>query len=71
MQRSSNIQPADSRGYTIWINFYETEELYLKMEQEKKEAQEKVREEYKKRQEALKKQQKETAPADASKRTGA
>lgn len=33
-------------------------------------AQEKVREEYKKRQEALKKQQKETAPADASKRTG-
>lgn len=71
VQRSSNIQPADSRGYTIWINFYETEELYLKMEQEKKEAQEKVREEYKKRQEALKKQQKETAPADASKRTGA
>ena len=40
------------------------------MEQEKKEAQEKVREEYKKRQEALKKQQKETAPVDASKRTG-
>ena len=70
VQRSSNIQPADSRGYTIWINFYETEELYLKMEQEKKEAQEKVREEYKKRQEALKKQQKETAPADASKRAG-
>ena len=71
VQRSSITQPVDSRGYTIWINFYETEELYLKMEQEKKEAQEKVREEYKKRQEALKKQQKETAPADASKRTGA
>lgn len=70
VQRSSITQPADSRGYTIWINFYETEELYLKMEQEKKEAQEKIREEYKKRQEALKKQQKETAPADASKRTG-
>lgn len=70
VQRSSITQPADSRGYTIWINFYETEELYLKMEQEKKEAQEKVREEYKKRQKALKKQQKETAPADASKRTG-
>lgn len=70
VQRSSITQPADSRGYTIWINFYETEELYLKMEQEKKEAQEKVREEYKKSQEALKKQQKETAPADASKRTG-
>ena len=70
VQRSSITQPADSRGYTIWINFYETEELYLKMEQEKKEAQEKVREEYKKRQEALKKQQKETAPVDASKRTG-
>lgn len=70
VQRSSITQPADSRGYTIWINFYETEELYLKMEQEKKEAQEKVRKEYKKRQEALKKQQKETAPADASKRTG-
>lgn len=70
VQRSSITQPADSRGYTIWINFYETEEFYLKMEQEKKEAQEKVREEYKKRQEALKKQQKETAPADASKRTG-
>lgn len=70
VQRSSITQPADSRGYTIWINFYETEELYLKMEQEKKEAQEKVREGYKKRQEALKKQQKETAPADASKRAG-
>lgn len=71
VQRSSITQPADSRGYTIWINFYETEELYLKMEQEKKEAQEKVREEYKKRQEeSLKKQQKGTTPADASKRTG-
>ena len=53
VQRSSITQPADSRGYTIWINFYETEELYLKMEQEKKEAQEKVREEHKKGRKSL------------------
>lgn len=51
VQRSSITRPADSRGYAIWINFYETEELYLKAEQEKKEAQDKVRKEYEKRQE--------------------
>lgn len=41
---------ASSGSYALWINFYESEELYLKAEQEKKEAYEQAQEDMKRRQ---------------------
>lgn len=61
VQRSRISQSPAPGGYTLWINFYETEELYLKAEQEKKEAQKKVRENYKKRQDEPSEKQTEEA----------
>lgn len=49
VQKSKNSPPPASGGYVIWFNFYETEELYLKAEQDKKEAYEKALEDNKRR----------------------
>lgn len=64
--RRSRIEQRPATGYTLWITFYETEELYLKAEQEKKEAFEKAQEDTRKRREAYLKKQREKAETAAA-----
>lgn len=64
--RRSRIEQRPATGYALWITFYETEERYLKAQQEQKEAFEKAQEDTRKRREAYLKKQREEAEAAAA-----